>query len=36
VEEVAKYPPADFTIERIGEFLKFDLDTLLRGAKPAT
>ena len=34
-EEIAKYPPADFTIERIGEFLKFDLDTLLRGAKPA-
>jgi FMN phosphatase YigB (HAD superfamily) len=34
-KEVAKYPPPDFTIERIGEFLKFDLDTLLKGARPA-
>jgi hypothetical protein len=34
-QEVAKYPAADFTIERIGDFLKFDLDTLLKGAKPA-
>ena len=34
-KEVAKYPVPDFTIERIGEFLKFDLDTLLKGAKPA-
>ena len=33
--EVAKYPAPDFTIERIGEFLKFDLDTLLGGARPA-
>jgi FMN phosphatase YigB (HAD superfamily) len=32
-KEVAKYPTPDFTIERIGEFLKFDLDTLLKGAK---
>ena len=34
-KEVAKYPAPDFTIERIGEFLKFDLDTLLKGARPA-
>ena len=34
-KEVAKYPAPDFTIERIGEFLKFDLDTLLTGARPA-
>jgi len=34
-QEVAKYPAPDFTIERIGEFLKFDLDTLLGGARPA-
>jgi FMN phosphatase YigB (HAD superfamily) len=34
-KEVAKYPEPDFTIERIGEFLKFDLDTLLKGARPA-
>ena len=34
-EEIAKYPPADFTIERIGDFLKFDLETLLKGSKPA-
>ncbi|HKN00281.1 MAG TPA: HAD family hydrolase [Candidatus Binataceae bacterium] len=35
-KEIAKYPAPDFTIERIGDFLKFDLDTLLRGAKPAS
>jgi len=34
-KQVAKYPVPDFTIERIGEFLKFDLDTLLKGARPA-
>ena len=34
-KEVAKYPAPDFTIERIGEFLKFDLDTLLGGARLA-
>jgi FMN phosphatase YigB (HAD superfamily) len=34
-KEVAKYSAPDFTIERIGEFLKFDLDTLLKGARPA-
>jgi FMN phosphatase YigB (HAD superfamily) len=34
-KEVAKYPAPDFTIERIGEFLKFDLDTLLGGTRPA-
>jgi FMN phosphatase YigB (HAD superfamily) len=34
-KEVAKYPVPDFTIEQIGEFLKFDLDTLLKGAGPA-
>ena len=34
-KEVAKYPAPDFTIERIGEFLKFDLDTLLKGTRPA-
>jgi FMN phosphatase YigB (HAD superfamily) len=34
-KELAKYPVPDFTIERIGEFLKFDLDTLLKGARPA-
>jgi FMN phosphatase YigB (HAD superfamily) len=34
-KEVAKYPAPDFTIERIGEFLKFDLDTLRGGARPA-
>jgi len=34
-KEVAKYPAPDFTIERIGEFLKFDLNTLLTGARPA-
>jgi len=34
-KEVAKYPARDFTIERIGEFLKFDLDTLLKGTRPA-
>jgi FMN phosphatase YigB (HAD superfamily) len=34
-KDVAKYPAPDFTIERIGEFLKFDLDTLLKGAHPA-
>lgn len=34
-KEVAKYPPPDFTIDRIGEFLKLDLDTLLKGARPA-
>jgi haloacid dehalogenase-like hydrolase len=35
-KEVAKYPTPDFTIERIGDFLKFDLDTLLKGAKGAS
>ena len=34
-KEVAKYPAPDFAIEQIGEFLKFDLDTLLNGARPA-
>jgi FMN phosphatase YigB (HAD superfamily) len=34
-KELTKYPVPDFTIERIGEFLKFDLDTLLKGARPA-
>lgn len=34
-KEVAKYPAPDFTIQRIGEFLKFDLETLLKGARPA-
>jgi FMN phosphatase YigB (HAD superfamily) len=34
-KEIAKYPAPDFTIERIGEFLKFDLDTLLKGARSA-
>ncbi|MGO9453387.1 MAG: HAD family hydrolase [Candidatus Binataceae bacterium] len=36
LKEVAKYPEPDFTIERIGDFLKFDLDTLRKGAKPAS
>lgn len=34
-KEVAKYPAPDFTIERIGDFLKFDLATLIKGAKAA-
>jgi hypothetical protein len=32
-KEVAKHPAPDFTIERIGEFLNFDLETLLKGAR---
>jgi len=34
-KEVSKYPIPDFTIERIGEFMKFDRETLIKGAKPA-
>ncbi len=30
--EVAKYPPADLTIERIGDLLNYDLPTLLKAA----
>jgi polyphosphate glucokinase len=30
--EVASYPPADITIERIGELLHYDLPALLDGA----
>jgi hypothetical protein len=25
------YPPADITVERIGQLLSFDLETLMRG-----
>ena len=28
-ESIAKYPPADLTVERIGDLVQFDLDTLL-------
>jgi FMN phosphatase YigB (HAD superfamily) len=32
-KEVAKYPPADITIERIGELAEFDLETIVRAGK---
>ena len=32
-EVLAKFPPADLTIESIGEFVKLELATLLRGSK---
>ena len=34
--DVSRYPTPDFTIERIGEFLQFDVETLLQGARPAS
>ncbi len=34
-KDVARYPDPDITIERIGEFLNFDKNALLKGAKPA-
>lgn len=33
--EVASYPPADVTIERIGELVAWDVDGLVRAAQPS-
>ena len=30
---VSQYPPADLTVERVGEVVKFDLDTIVAAAK---
>ena len=32
--DVASYPPADITIERIGDLLNYDLPALLDAARP--
>ena len=32
-EILAKYPPADISIERIGDLLDYDLDALLAAAR---
>ncbi len=32
--EISRYPPADIAIERIGDLLGYDLDTLTRAARP--
>jgi len=32
---LASYPPADVTVDRIGDLLNFDLETLVAAAKPA-
>ncbi len=32
-KELAKYPPADVTVERVGDLLKYELKTLLEAAR---